>query len=62
MQRADLRDWLTQHFHDDPMPVMIATFKKQGAELFEVDRGFVVPNDWKERANERVRGLVAPSR
>jgi hypothetical protein len=61
-QRAKLRDWLTQHFHDDPMPVMVATFKKQGAELFEVDRGFVVPNDWKERANERVRGIVAPIR
>ncbi|MEY3571126.1 MAG: DUF1853 family protein [Burkholderiaceae bacterium] len=61
MQRANLRDWLTQHFHDDPMPVMVATFKKQGDELLEVDRGFVVPNDWKERANERVRGIVAPS-
>jgi hypothetical protein len=44
------------------MPVMVATFKKQGDELLEVDRGFVVPNDWKERANERVRGLAAPSR
>lgn len=61
-QRAQLRDWLTQHFYDDPMPVMVATFKKQGDELFEVDRGFVVPNDWKERANERVKGLAAPSR
>jgi hypothetical protein len=62
MQRANLRDWLTQHFHDDPMPVMVATFKKQGDELLEMDRGFVVPNDWKERANERVRGIAAPSR
>jgi hypothetical protein len=61
-QRSNLRDWLTQHFHDDPMPVMVATFSRQGDEFFEMDRGFVVPNDWKDRANERVRGLVAPRR
>jgi hypothetical protein len=60
MQRAQLRDLLTTRFDEDPMPVMVATLSKQGDELFEVDRGFVVPNDWKQHANERLRGLAAP--
>ena len=61
MQRNELRNLLTTRFNGDPMPVMVATFNKHSNELFEVDRGFVVPNDWKERANERLRGLAAPS-
>jgi hypothetical protein len=32
------------------MPVMVATMREQKGELFEVDRGFVVPGDWQQRA------------
>jgi hypothetical protein len=32
------------------MPVMVATMREQDGELFEMDRGFVVPSDWQQKA------------
>jgi hypothetical protein len=57
---ADSLDWqalhdaLTSHFEQDTMPVMIALLDAQGDVGLEMDRGFVVPDDWRQRAGQRV--------
>jgi hypothetical protein len=50
LTKAALKQHLHQHFEVDSMPVMVATMREQEGELFEVDRGFVVPSDWQQKA------------
>ena len=50
LTKTALQQHLHQHFEMDSMPVMVATMREQNGELFEVDRGFVVPGDWQQRA------------
>jgi hypothetical protein len=50
LTKAALQQHLLQHFEVDSMPVMVATMREQDGELFEVDRGFVVPSDWQQKA------------
>jgi uncharacterized protein len=48
--RNDLRDLLHTHFNGNGMPVLVALLDACDDHLLEVDRGFVVPNDWRCRA------------
>ena len=50
LSKAALQQHLHQHFEVDSMPVMVANMREQNGELFEVDRGFVVPSDWQQKA------------
>ncbi|GIZ51507.1 DUF1853 family protein [Noviherbaspirillum aridicola] len=34
-------------------PVLVALLRREGADLLEADRGFIVPDDWRERAAAR---------
>jgi CYTH domain-containing protein len=34
--------------------VLVASVQEQPGMVMEVERGFIVPNDWRERANQRV--------
>ncbi len=51
---------LQAHFSVDPMPVVVARMQMVGAVAREVSRGFVVPDDWRERAGQRAqRSFIA---
>lgn len=56
---AALRARLAAHFIGDSMPVMVALLAPQGDALIETTRGFVVPDDWRRRAGERIAHAIA---
>ncbi|XLZ72078.1 DUF1853 family protein [Massilia sp. SR12] len=53
MSRGGLLDTLREKFATDPGPVLVATVREEGGWLEEVERGFVVPDDWRARAQAR---------
>ncbi|WP_342118140.1 DUF1853 family protein [Pseudoduganella sp. OTU4001] len=53
LEGAPLRDLLAEKFVNDPSPVLVATVREEGGWLEEVERGFVVPDDWRARAQAR---------
>lgn len=50
MNKYALADALIKHFEIDTLPVMVATMAQKGDAAIEVERGFIVPNDWRNRA------------
>lgn len=54
LDRAALEQRIHAHFDTDSMPVMVALLGIDGRQAFEVDRGFIVPDGWRERAGARV--------
>jgi len=50
--RAQLLQELAEQFATSGTPVLVAIVRRQGAAIEEVERGFIVPNDWRERAAE----------
>ena len=55
LDHAQLQRSLVEHFAQDSLPVMIALMEEDGERAFEMDRGFIVPDDWRERANQFVQ-------
>lgn len=53
--RDALKAWMTEHFSEGAMPALVALMEPQGDYLLEVDRGFIVPDDWRSRAEVRIR-------
>jgi hypothetical protein len=49
---------LAARFEHDSMPVMVAIVEQQAGHALEVDRGFIVPDDWPSRAGARVTHMV----
>lgn len=70
MDRQQMGQWLSEHFSKDPMPVMLALIRAEqecfdGGERmgWETARGFIVPDDWRARAGERMqRAALQPAR
>lgn len=56
MSRAALQAQLEAQFASDTMPVMVVNLTLQNGWLLETDRGFVVPDDWQERADKKLMG------
>jgi hypothetical protein len=57
--RLDLRETLNAHFATDTLPLLVAVMRVQVQDrdvAVETGRGFIVPNDWRGRARERVQG------
>jgi len=54
MSGEELAAKLQAHFVEDTMPVMVAVMEIDGVEALEVDRGFIVPDDWRTRAGQRI--------
>jgi hypothetical protein len=50
-----LQDKLSAHFEHDTMPVMVALLERQGDYALETSRGFIVPDDWRSRAGEKMQ-------
>jgi DNA-binding GntR family transcriptional regulator len=44
---------IAAHFETDSMPLMVALLRLEGRQALEVERGFVVPDGWRERAVQR---------
>jgi hypothetical protein len=68
MSKAALLPALEAHFNHDPnntqlntQPVMVVCLQAVGNVLLEARRGFVVPNDWQQRAVQRYPVLSAAS-
>ena len=53
----ELREVLQACLAHATTPVLVAQLDQVAGEFLEVDRGFIVPNDWGERAGQRVQGL-----
>ena len=63
MDKLALQRTLADYFSNDTMPVMIALLDAADGRAVESSRGFVVPDDWQQRANARrpVQGEGSPS-
>jgi hypothetical protein len=59
LSRQSLQQDLTQRFTHDSMPVLVALLEARGDFMLEVDRGFIVPDDWRSRAGERILRVAA---
>jgi hypothetical protein len=56
MDRAQLKAELAAQFEESPSPVLVAAVRQQPGLVMEVERGFIVPNDWRERAAQKNLG------
>jgi len=52
LDRAQLAAYLEAQFQDSGTPLLVALMRREGDALEEVERGFIVPNDWRDRAAE----------
>lgn len=53
MNRAQLHAELAAQFETNASPVLVAVVRVTPGLVEEVERGFIVPNDWRERAEAR---------
>ncbi|MFL6672966.1 MAG: DUF1853 family protein [Massilia sp.] len=53
MNRAQLAAELHAQFEASPTPVLVASVRQQPGQVFELERGFIVPSDWRARAARR---------
>ena len=56
--RTAMLRYLETYFLSDSMPVMIALMQHDGTVAHEVSRGFIVPDDWRDRAQQRNQRAV----
>jgi hypothetical protein len=54
LDRAQLMAELTDHFAASGTPVLVAVVREQPGSIVETERGFIVPDDWRERAGARL--------
>jgi hypothetical protein len=50
LSRGQLMQELAWQFEHSATPVLVAVARQQGGWIEEVERGFIVPKDWRERA------------
>ncbi|MGZ3236611.1 MAG: DUF1853 family protein [Burkholderiaceae bacterium] len=43
---------IQQHFENEDAPVLVVILERQGDDAIEIDRGFIVPDDWPAKATE----------
>lgn len=60
MDRQALQSYLAEYFIDDTMPVLVVLLEINGDMALETSRGFIVPDDWRTRAGQRIK-LAHPS-
>jgi hypothetical protein len=53
LDRGELEDRVNAHFETGNMPLMVALLRIEGQQALEVERGFIVPDGWRQRADER---------
>jgi hypothetical protein len=55
LDKAQLAAELEDHFLASDAPVLVALVREEAGAIVEFERGFIVPNDWRERADARLR-------
>jgi hypothetical protein len=60
MDKQALQSCLAEYFIENTMPVLVAQLEINGDIGVEVSRGFIVPDDWRSRAGQRIK-LTHPS-
>ncbi len=58
---ASLQAQLVQYFAQDNMPLLVACLQPVGSDWLEARRGFVVPDDWQQRATDYQPEISAAS-
>ncbi|MFC0252480.1 DUF1853 family protein [Massilia consociata] len=53
LSRGQLRAELEANFETSSTPVLVSVVRHLPGQIEEVERGFIVPNDWRERAAAR---------
>jgi hypothetical protein len=53
LTRAELAAELSALFETTSSPVLVAALRQDAVGVVEIERGFIVPNDWRERAARR---------
>jgi hypothetical protein len=59
MSKQQLLQQLATHFVHDTMPVLVVLLDVKGDVALESSRGFVVPDDWRTRAGQRIKLTVS---
>jgi hypothetical protein len=54
LNKQSLQVLLEAHFAHDTMPLLVAIVEPQGDFALEIRRGFIVPDDWRSRAGQRL--------
>jgi len=54
LDRAQLVAELASQFETSGTPVLVAVVREQAGSIVETERGFIVPDDWRERAAARL--------
>lgn len=54
LDKRGLQEAVAVHFQTAATPLLIALLEQREGAMLEVDRGFVVPNDWHSRAERRI--------
>ncbi|MGZ5817990.1 MAG: DUF1853 family protein, partial [Burkholderiaceae bacterium] len=47
-----IKQTIQEYFKHDSMPLLIAVLERQGNNVIEIDRGFIVPDDWPDQAKQ----------
>jgi hypothetical protein len=50
LERGQLQAQFARHFASDSMPLLVVCLDAVGQDMIEARRGFVVPDDWQQRA------------
>jgi hypothetical protein len=58
LNRQQLQSRLAAHFAEHATPVLVAIMQESGNEMLESSRGFIVPDDWPDRARRAVGGTA----
>jgi hypothetical protein len=53
LNRAELHAELSAQFEESKSPVLVSVVRELPGAIEEVERGFIVPNDWRDRAARR---------
>jgi hypothetical protein len=54
LTRAQLGSELSAHFMASSAPVLVSVVREDPGGIVEAERGFIVPDDWRERASQKV--------
>ncbi|QJE02905.1 DUF1853 family protein [Massilia forsythiae] len=54
LDRAQLAAELADHFAASGTPLLVALVREEPGSIVEIDRGFIVPDDWHTRAGARL--------
>jgi hypothetical protein len=55
LDKAQLAAELDDHFLTSDAPVLVSLVREEPGTIVEFERGFIVPNDWRDRADARLR-------